>query len=130
MADKGIAGSITSSKGNGTGRGARKSKVEGGAPAEVESPKGGKQGGYIKPFEFAKGGSGADNTMFQRGKDGAGRANPAEPGTASPGTSGGGDWAKGGDGPNNHMFGVQAADKSVPGQTGKNPGIDAGRRVD
>ncbi len=65
-----------------------------------------------KGFQFAKGGSGGDNTMFTRGKDGAGQANPAEPGTTSPGTSGGGDWAKGG---GDHMFGLQHATTARPG---------------
>ena len=100
MTDTGIAGSITSDKGNGTGRGARKTKVEGSSIKGAEG------------FQFAKGGSGGDNTMFTRGKDGAGKANPAEAGTSSPGTSGGGDWAKGGSG---RMASEHQANTARPG---------------
>lgn len=82
--------------GQGKGRGARKSKVE----------------GTEKGFEFAKGGSGPNNTMFTRGKDGAGVSSPSLPGTTSPGTANSGDWAKGG---GNDMVGLQHASVARPG---------------
>ena len=51
MTDTGIAGSITSDKGNGTGRGARKTKVEGSSIKGAEG------------FQFAKGFFSAADSM-------------------------------------------------------------------